>query len=60
MLCVNRAYGVVNLVVKLYYGGMRGISGFVKWIIAGNPLVVSIVLSKFFPEPDCTVLEVFV
>jgi len=50
----------VDLIVELDYSGMRGVSGFVKRVVAGNPLVVSIVLSKFFPEPDCAILEVLV
>jgi len=60
MLRVNRADGLVNAIVERDYSGMRRIGGFVKWVIASDPLVVNIMLSKFFPEPDCTVLEVFV
>jgi hypothetical protein len=50
----------MDLIVELDYSGVRGVSGFVEWVIASDPLVVSIMLRKFFPEPDCAVLEIFV
>lgn len=60
MFCVNRADRIVDSIVERNYSSMRGVSGFVEWVIASDPFIVGIMYSKLFPEPDCAILEVFV
>lgn len=58
---INSPDRAVYAVVKLNDAGLRGIiSRLVEGIVPRNPCVVSVVLDEFFPEPDCSVLKVFV
>lgn len=60
MVGVNGMNGRDAPVVPLLKAGMSWICGFVQDVVARNPGIPLIVFRKFFPEPDCTVLEVFV
>ena len=55
--CTDR---VVHPDVKLDYARMRGIRGLVERVVSRDPLVIFVVLRELGPQPEDTVLEIFV
>lgn len=60
MLAINGVDGLDATVIPLLETDMGRVSRLVQNVVASNPWVSFVVLGKLFPQPDGTVLEVFV
>jgi hypothetical protein len=57
---VDSMNGADASVVPLLKAGMSRVCRFIENVVSGNPGIPFIMLGKFFPKPDCTVLEILV
>lgn len=60
MIRVDSADGTVDAIIKFDHTGVRGISWFVEGVVPCDPCVVTIVFCELLPEPNNSILEIFV
>lgn len=58
MICVLSTNNSMEFGVELHNTSMLGIGGFIKRIIASNPLVTLVVLSQLRPKPKNALLVI--
>lgn len=57
---VDSSDGIIYPIVEIDHTRLGGVRGFIEGVVPGNPGITFVMFGELFPEPDGSVLVVFV